>query len=79
MDIEKKSKQLREKAKGRISKETSKQTYERIKKALSKREEALDKIYQYQDEHGVPTENEIEKHFLTEEANVDTDEFNENK
>lgn len=73
MDIQETSKKLHEQAKERMTKETGEESAKRIKEALSKREKALEKIHEYQDEHGVPTQDEVDENFLNEEANLDID------
>ena len=73
MDMEKKAKELLEKAGEKIAKEDSKTTTKRLKNVLSKREEALKKVHDYQDKNGVPTADEVDKYFLNDEAGLDVD------
>lgn len=73
MDIQEKSKKLHEQARERISKEKPEETADRIKDSLSKREEAMKKIHKYQDEHGAPTQDEVDENFINNEANIDID------
>jgi len=73
--MEEQSEELRDKAKEKIKTETSEETADRIKGVLGKREEALEKIKEYQEKTGIPTEEEAEKHFIINEANMDYNEY----
>jgi hypothetical protein len=55
---------LREKAAAKKKNEKEDVTKERFKRAVSKRDEAMKKIYEYQDKTGVPSDDETSTEFL---------------
>ena len=65
------------KAEEKKSSEKPEDTKERLKKTLAPRDEAMNAIRNYQQKVGIPTEDEIDKHFLHEEAKekIGLDEF----
>lgn len=66
-DFEAKAKVLREKLGEKKKQETEDATKERMKKTLSSRDSAMRKIWSYQDETGIPTQEETETNFLNNE------------
>ena len=68
MELEEQSKVLREKLGEKKKTETEEQTKNRMKEVLSQRDQALQVIYDYQQETGVPTEEEVMKNFFEIEA-----------
>jgi len=77
--IEKQSEDLRDKAKDRIKKETGEETAHRVKNVLGRREKALEKIKEYQEKTGLPTEEEAERHFIANEAGMNYDDYKKNE
>lgn len=67
-EFEEKARMLRDKLGEKKKKETDNQTKERMKKVLSQRDEAMQIVYDYQEETGVPTEEETAKNFFEIEA-----------
>ena len=58
-------------------KEKPESTKERMKKVLSKRDEAMKLVTKIQDETGIPSEDEVKKQFFNEnKLMIDVDEFN---
>ena len=77
MDLRNKANELILNAAQRRISEDVKITQERIDKAFDRRKQALKKIEDYQAISGIPQKDEIDEHFLKEEAklNVSLDEF----
>jgi len=63
-EIQKVADSLREKAAEKKKTEKEEVTKERFKKTLSKRDEAMKHIYEYQDKTGVPNDDETNTEFM---------------
>lgn len=68
IDIER-SEELRKNLGLKKKSETEQQTKERMARELSARDEALKQIYEYQQQTGVPTQEETARNFFEIEAN----------
>lgn len=79
MDVQENADALRNKAGKKKTSEEEKETKERMKKTLSRRDQAIKAIEGHQDKTGIPTDNEVDGIFITDEAKVDLnlDEFQE--
>jgi len=64
IDIEKKAQELRKEIGAKKKSETEDETKARMKSVLSERDEALNKIYQYQEKTGVPSKDETLRNFF---------------
>jgi len=69
MDLEQKSKELRQKLGSNKKNESEEVTKNRMKKVLSARDEVMKEIFDYQDRTGIPTKQETEKNFFEFEIN----------
>ena len=65
-EFESKAKELRQKLGLKKKSETEQQTKERMLKVLSDRDSAFQQIYDFQEQTGIPTQQEIEQDFLKE-------------
>lgn len=69
VNLEETSKRLREKLGEKKKGEDENVTKQRMKNVLSARDLALQQIYDYQDETGIPSEQETEENFFKNEIN----------
>ena len=63
-EIQKISDSMREKAAEKKKKEPEQATKERFAKVLSARDEAMKRVYEYQDKTGVPDDDETSTEFM---------------
>jgi len=78
MDIQKSAEELRKKAGVKKLGEKEIDTKQRMKEAVARRDEAIKKIEGFQDQTGIPQDDEIDGSFLTESGiDLDLDEFRE--
>jgi hypothetical protein len=73
MDIDKVLEEQRKKASERKSLEREIDTKQRMKDVVLRRDEAVRKIEQYQDETGIPEDDEIDDNFLSKESDGSLD------
>jgi hypothetical protein len=66
--LEQRSKIILAKASEKKSKEKIEDTKERLKKSLQPRDAAMQDIRRYQQQTGIPSIDEVDKHFLVNEA-----------
>ena len=77
IDIQKASEIIRNKTSERKTSELESESKDRMKNILSKRDNAIKKIEEYQDKTVIPTDDEVDGTFLSKEAkiNIKLDEY----